>query len=185
MPRKYPYLPAFDNKKAQPGTEWLANACVRRWKCRVGGIYAFRLMRNSHTKNLKVGDPGWEKWLTVHATGAAADIHYPNETVAREMWDWFLGSSVIDGKEVQHSAHLGICEIHWYAFGKFGAGYRCSRGEGKSGVVVYKSAEESAGSFDGNPDWLHIELSPEMAKDAARFELAWRSLPKPGAAPAA
>jgi len=28
---------------------------------------------------------------------------------------------------------------------------------------------------------LHIELSPEMAKDDAKFEAAWRALPKPGA----
>jgi len=26
---------------------------------------------------------------------------------------------------------------------------------------------------------LHIEISPAMAKDAAKFEAAWRALPKP------
>jgi hypothetical protein len=26
---------------------------------------------------------------------------------------------------------------------------------------------------------LHLELSPEMAKDAVKFEAAWRALPKP------
>jgi hypothetical protein len=27
--------------------------------------------------------------------------------------------------------------------------------------------------------WLHIEISPAMAKDPEKFEAAWRSLPKP------
>jgi hypothetical protein len=27
--------------------------------------------------------------------------------------------------------------------------------------------------------WIHVEISPAMADDAAKFEAAWRSLPKP------
>ena len=178
MPRKYSYYPSFDGGGPQEGTLKLVDFCKRRWKCKSLGVYQVRLMRNDHTKGMKITDPDAGKWLSTHATGAAADIQYPNEKVAREMWDWFLGKSVIDGKEVEHSLVLGIEEVHWYAFGDFGAGFRCSRGEGKSGVKIF-TKDSNAGSYQGSPNWLHIELSPAMAKDAAKFEAAWKSLPKP------
>ena len=167
--RKYPYYPAFDGKKSQPGTVKLMELCTKRWKCDNRGIYANRPMRNPQANGA----------LSTHATGAAVDCGYANETVAREMWDWFLGSSEIDGKKVEHSAHLGIVELHWYAFGDFGATWRCSRGEGKAGVKIC-TATDNAGSYQGNPTWLHIELDETMASDPERFEAAWRSLPKPG-----
>jgi hypothetical protein len=84
------------------------------------------------------------------------------------MWDWLL----------KYSEELEIEEIHWYAFGDYGAGYRCSRGPGKSGVKIF-TKDDNAGSYQGSPSWLHIEISPSMAKDAAKFEAAWRALPKP------
>ena len=166
--RKYPYYPSFDGKGAKPGTEKLVELCGKRWKTKNIGIYSNRLMKNDHTAGKKIGDPGMEKYLSVHATGAAADIQYPDEKVAREMWDWLLANSEA----------LGICEVHWYAFGDFGAGYRCSRGEGKSGVKIF-TKDDNAGSYQGNPNWLHVEISPEMAEDPERFEAAWRALPKP------
>lgn len=177
MARKYPYLPAFDGKKAGAGVEWFVNACGRRWKAKNMGIYSPRLMRNSHTAGKKIGDPGMEKWLSVHATGAACDIGYPDRKTGLEMWDWFL----------KHTKELGIVEIHDYAFdanakdGKpgYGRGYRCSRGEGTDpkSVKIYNE-KENAGSFGGQ--WLHLEFEQEFAKDAAKMEAAWKSLPKPG-----
>jgi hypothetical protein len=168
MPRKYSYYPSFDGKKAQPGTEKLADLCKRRWKTKNIGIYSLRLMKNDKTAGKKIGDPGMDKYLSVHATGAALDCQYPDEKVAREMWDWLL----------KYSEELEIEEIHWYAFGDYGAGYRCSRGPGKSGVKIF-TKDDNAGSYQGSPSWLHIEISPSMAKDAAKFEAAWRALPKP------
>lgn len=175
MPRKYPYYPSFDGKGAGAGTEKLVELCGKRWKTKNMGIYSARLMRNSHTEGKKIGDPGMEKWLSVHATGAAADIGYPDRKTGVEMWDWFL----------KYTKELGIVEIHDYAFdtnvkdGKpgYGRGFRCSRGEGAAGVKVF-TADDNAGSFGGQ--WLHLELEPEFAKDAAKFEAAWRALPKPG-----
>ena len=79
---------------------------------------------------------------------------------------------------MQHSERMGIVELHWYAYGDYGAGYRCSRGEGKAGVKIF-TATDNAGSYQGSPRWFHCELSKEMAADAAKFEAAWRSLPKP------
>ena len=92
------------------------------------------------------------------------------------MWDWFLA----------HTKELGIVEIHDYAFdanakdGKpgYGRGYRCSRGEGSDpkSVKIY-DAKENAGSFGGQ--WLHLEFEQDFAKDAAKMEAAWKSIPKP------
>ena len=174
MPRKYSYYPSFDGKGAQPGTEKLNSLCAARWKTKNLGIYSPRLMRNSHTEGKKMGDPGMEKWMSVHATGAAIDIGYSDRKVGVAMWDWFLA----------HTKELGIEEIHDYAFDSntkdknkgYGRGFRCSRGENSAGVKIF-TADDNAGSFGGM--WLHVELSPEMAKDAAKFEAAWRALPKP------
>jgi hypothetical protein len=134
-------------------------------------------MRNSKTAGKKIGDPGMEKFLSVHATGAAADIGYTDRKIGVAMWDWFLANAEA----------LGIVEIHDYAFDAnatdkkpgFGRGFRCSRGEGAAGVKIYNE-KDNAGSFGGK--WIHIELEPEFAKDAAKMEAAWRSIPKPGAA---
>ena len=174
MTRKYSYYPSFDGKKAQPGTEKLAELCAKRYKAKNMGIYVARLMRNSHTAGKKIGDPGMEKFLSVHATGAAVDLGYTDRKVGVAMWDFLLA----------HTLELGIEEIHDYAFDKdvkdgkpgFGRGFRCSRGENSAGVKIF-TKDDNAGSFGGK--WLHVELSPAMAKDAAKFEAAWRSLPKP------
>jgi hypothetical protein len=175
MPRKYSYYPSFDGKGAQPGTVKLAELAKKRWKASNLGIYSPRLMRNSHTKGKKMSDPGMEKWMSVHATGAAIDLGYRRRKVGVAMWDWFLA----------HTKELGIEEMHDYAFDRnirdrkpgYGRGFRCSRGENEAGVKIF-TKDDNAGSFGGK--WLHLELSPEMAKDAVKFEAAWRALPKPG-----
>ena len=104
MTRKYSYYPSFDGKGAQPGTEKLAALCAARWKTKNIGIYSNRLMKNDKTAGKKIGDPGMEKFLSVHATGAALDCQYANETVAKEMWNWFLGKS----EAGEHSEILGL-----------------------------------------------------------------------------
>jgi hypothetical protein len=172
--RKYSYYPAFDGKAAQPGTVKLVALCAARWKTKNLGIYVPRLMRNSHTEGKKIGDPGMEKWLSVHSTGAACDVGYPDRKTGVAMWDWLLA----------HTKELGIEEIHDYAFDVnvkdkvqgYGRGFRCSRGENSAGVKIF-TATDNAGSFGGK--WLHIELSPAMAMDASRFQKAWDLIPYP------
>ena len=168
MTRPYPYFLAYDGGKETPGIRKLVDLMGRRWSTKSLGTYVVRNMRND------LQPPQ----LSVHATGAAADVQYADEKQARIIWDWLLGSSVIDGKTVQHSERMRIVELHWYAYGDYGAGYRCSRGEGKAGVKIF-TATDNAGSYQGSPRWFHIELSKEMAADADKFEAAWRSLPKP------
>jgi hypothetical protein len=168
MTRPYPYFPAYDGGKETPGIRKLLELMTKRYGTKSLGTYVVRNMKNGSNP----------PQLSVHATGAALDAQYKDETQARAIWDWFLGSSIIDGKTGQHSERMGIVEIHWYAYGDYGAGYRCSRGEGKAGVKIF-TATDNAGSYQGLPRWFHIELSKEMAADAAKFEAAWRSLPKP------
>lgn len=170
MPREYPYYPSFDGKKAQPGTVKLAELCAKRWKAKNLGIYQARLMRNSKTEGKKIGDPGMEKYLSVHATGAAVDLGYDDRKVGLAMWEYFL----------KYTKELGIVEIHDYAFdanvkdGKpgYGRGFRCSRGEGAKGVKVFTESD-NAGSFGGK--WLHVELDEEMAKNPAKLEEFFRA----------
>lgn len=159
MTRPYPFYPAWDGKKASPVTSWFAKACHRRWELINFGIYANRPMNNPAAKGA----------LSVHATGFAVDLGYTATRDGRrravEAWKWLI----------EHSEALRIAEIHDYRYGKFGRGYRCSRGEGEAGVRVYQSAKESAGR-GGN--WLHVEIENTWAS-VKDFEAAWRALPKP------
>lgn len=153
---------------ARAGTKKFVDLCNRRWKLSNMGIFSNRTMNNP--KAVK-GDP---KWLSVHATGRACDLGYKDRKVAIEAWEWCLANA----------ATLGIEEIHDYAYDSnvkdkilgWGRGFRCSRGEGTKGVLIYDS-KNNAGSQGGH--WLHFELSPEMADDPVKLEAAWRSLPKP------
>jgi hypothetical protein len=147
--RKYPYYPAWDGKKPSPLILKCAELSMRRWKGTKNlGTYVNRDMR---------GKPGQK---SVHATGFALDLGYKDEAQAREIWDFFVNNSLA----------LNVAEVHWYTFGKFGAGYRCSRGEGKPGVKIYENAAESAGT---GGKWLHIEL---VDMDVAEWEQRFRAL---------
>ena len=149
MTRKYPYYPAWDGKKPSPLILKCAELSMRRWKGTKNlGTYVNRDMR---------GKPGQK---SVHATGFALDLSFTDEAQAREIWDFYVNNSLA----------LNVAEVHWYTFGKFGAGYRCSRGEGKMGVKVYQNAAESAGV---GGQWLHIEL---VDMDVAEWEQRFRAL---------
>lgn len=145
MTRAYPYYPAWDGGKASPLILKAVDLLTRRYKGTKNlGTYVNRDMR---------GKPGQK---SVHATGYALDLGYKDEAQAREIWDYLLA----------YSDELGICELHWYTYGKFGAGYRCSRGEGKAGVKIY--TEDTIGA--GGP-WLHLELDKAISPETweARF----------------
>jgi len=158
VPRKYPYYPVTTPGTGKlAGTEKFVELCRKRWGFTNLGTWVVRPMRG-------------KKQLSVHSLGVAADIGYPatraGRKAAKEAWDWFMANTEA----------LGICELHDYAFGEFGRGYRCSRGEGTKGVKVYKTAAESAGKGGA---WLHVELEMRYATDAKAMEAAWRALPKP------
>jgi hypothetical protein len=164
MSKNRPYTGTKDGaaKGKRAGTEKLVELCKKRWGFSNLGTWVVRDQR---------GRPGI---LSVHATARAADIGYGTSKEGRanavEAFNWFLANA----------AALGIEEIHDYAFSKFGRGYRCSRADKNGGVIVYQDLASSAGTPGGT--WLHVELSPEMADDPAKFEAAWRALPKPSKA---
>ena len=154
MPRKYPFYPAWDGKKASPLILKVAELCLKRWSGTVNlGTYVNRDIRG------KAGQK------SVHATGYALDLGYKDEKQARAIWDYLLG----------YSKELGICEVHWYTYGEHGAGYRCSRGEGKAGVKIF-TATDNAGP---GGKWLHIEVDNKYAGvdggDVRRWEDVFRS----------
>jgi hypothetical protein len=139
------------------GTEKFVDLCKRRWGFTNLGTFVVRNIRGGKT-------------LSTHSLGVAGDIGYPKTRAgraqAKELWDWLI----------EHSEALGLCELHDYAFGDYGRGYRCSRGEGQKGVKIF-TATDNAGSIGGA--WLHFELEMDLAKDAKALEAAWRALPKP------
>ena len=158
MPRKYPYYPVTTPGTGKlAGTEKFVDLCKRRWGFTNLGTFVVRNIRGGKT-------------LSVHSLGVAGDVGYPKTKAgraqAKEAWDWFI----------EHSEALGLCELHDYAFGDYGRGYRCSRGEGQKGVKIF-TATDNAGSIGGA--WLHFELEMDLAKDAKALEAAWRALPKP------
>ena len=158
MTRKYPYYPVTTPGTGKlAGTEKFVDLCKRRWGFTNLGTFVVRNIRGGKT-------------LSVHSLGVAGDVGYPKTRAgraqAKEAWDWFI----------EHSEALGLCELHDYAFGDYGRGYRCSRGEGQKGVKIF-TATDNAGSIGGA--WLHFELEMDLAKDAKALEAAWRALPKP------
>ena len=158
MTRPYPYYPITEPGTGKlAGTEKFVQLCQRRWKFTNLGTWVVRPIRKGKT-------------LSVHSLGVALDIGYPatraGRAKAREAWDWFIANTEA----------LGICEIHDYAYGKYGRGYRCSRGEGTEGIKIFTKTD-NAGSIGGA--WLHVELEMDLAKDAQAMETAWRALPKP------
>ena len=158
MTRKYPYYPVTTPGTGKlAGTEKFVDLCKRRWGFTNLGTFVVRNIRGGKT-------------LSVHSLGVAGDVGYPKTRAgraqAKEAWDWFI----------EHSEALGLCELHDYAYGDYGRGYRCSRGEGQKGVKIF-TATDNAGSIGGA--WLHFELEMDLAKDAKALEAAWRALPKP------
>jgi hypothetical protein len=158
MTRKYPYYPVTTPGTGKlAGTEKFVDLCKRRWGFTNLGTFVVRNIRGGKT-------------LSTHSLGVAGDVGYPKTRAgraqAKEAWDWFI----------EHSEALGLCELHDYAFGDYGRGYRCSRGEGQKGVKIF-TATDNAGSIGGA--WLHFELEMDLAKDAKALEAAWRALPKP------
>jgi hypothetical protein len=147
--RKYPYYPAWDGGKTQPITAKVLELCQKRYKVTNLGTYVNRPMRDKPD-------------LSTHATGFAVDMGHSNIKVLGDIWTFFTTNSLA----------LRVSEVHFYKMPntKYGAGYRSSRGEGKAGIKVYKTAAESAGT---GGMWIHLELEEQ---DVEHFEAEFRRL---------
>jgi hypothetical protein len=111
-------------------------------------------VRNMKNANLKNPQP------SVHGTGRAWDAGYKVREDGLSLADFC----------VRNAEALGIEAIHDYAFGQYGRGWRCNRNE----WIVY-----SKPTLGGRGNWLHIELSPEVAKDAGYIDAVFQCLLKP------
>jgi hypothetical protein len=166
VPRKYTGNKDGNYGKAREGTLELLRMSSKRFGMTNLGTYSNRRMNNAKAN----ADPTNPKYLSVHATGRAVDLGYQNRDNALALWNFLLANT----------AQLGIEEIHDYAYKwpnqdpkdktAWGAGYRCSRGEGLAGVKIF-TASDNAGTPNGR--WLHVELSPAMADDKKAFRAAW------------
>jgi hypothetical protein len=164
--RKYTGNTDGNHGKVRPGTTELLRLASKRFGMTNLGTYTNRRMNNSQADK----DPTNPKWLSVHATGRAVDLGYKDRKNAVALWNFLIANT----------AQLGIEEIHDYAYKwpaqdkadktAWGAGYRCSRGEGIKGVKIF-TPQNNAGTPGGK--WLHVELSPAMADDPKAFRAAW------------
>lgn len=155
--RKYTGNTDAPAKGVRPGTTELVRLARRRFRVKNLGTYANR--------SIRLGSQ-----ISVHSTGRAVDLGYSRRKTGLALYNFLI----------DNTAQLQIEAIHDYAYRwplqnpadktAWGAGYRCNRGEGLAGVKIY-TATNNAGSPGGK--WLHVELSPAMADNAAVFRLAW------------
>ena len=144
------------------GTERFVELCGRRWGFKNLGTLSVRQMRSG-------------QGMSVHATGRACDIGFPDtkqgHADAVEAMLWF----------VKHYKQLGIEEVHDYGGLINGTwqGWRCDR-KGKPGWKKWTDTD-NGGSKNGR--WIHVELAGKLnggyAEDDVALEAAWRALPKP------
>jgi hypothetical protein len=108
--------------------------------------------------------------LSVHATGRAMDLSY------RNMRDGKRGKPngrriALDWCDllVKNANVLGVEMVIDYAFGKFGRAWRCDRNAWQTYTKPTVTGGGSASS-----DWLHIEIAPRVADDAAKVKRKFR-----------
>jgi len=150
--RKYTGNKEGNHPTPRPGTKRFVEFCEFLFGVKNIGIYANRPMRGSNN-------------LSVHATWRAVDLK--GNKAQRTALIEFLFT---------HRDILGIEEIHSYdgvgvpfPTDKWGAGYRCDRD-------AFKLWTATANGGTPQADWTHVEISPEMADDAAKVESAFTKL---------
>lgn len=134
--------------KARPGTIRFQETMAFLFGMKNLGIFANRPVRGG-------------KGLSVHATGRACDLGGTTEQCGKAAA--FLFDNRYD---------LGIEEIHDYVgfyqpTKGFGAGYRCDRD-------AWKIYDKNTIGPGGN--WVHYEISPELADNAAKVDAAFKKI---------
>lgn len=151
-------------KGKRAGLEKFVELCAKQFGMKNLGTYNVRLMRSAPAGT----KPDDKNWLSVHATGRAADLGWDKRVKAIDLIEF-----------LEHYADaLEIEEIHDYFYtgpkGQWGRGWRCNR-KGKPGWKIYDSAD-NAGTPGGK--WVHFELSPKMADNAALVEKTFKDIIK-------
>lgn len=102
---------------------------------------------------------GSEK-MSVHSTARAIDFGYDNREDGLAFIDFL----------VRNADAFGIEAIHDYVYGDWGRGWYCNKGD----WTVYKKNSIGRGG-----KWVHVELSPAVANDAAYVDAVFECLLKP------
>ena len=106
----------------------------------------------TYAKRDAKGKPGQP---SVHATGRAVDIGWTDRADVTKLMDWL----------VDNADALGVEMIADYWQGPWGQTWRCDR----AGWKVYHR-KTIAGAPGGR--WIHLEISPTLAHDAALMDAA-------------
>jgi len=150
----------FSKKRKYTGFDGIATgylAGTERFKNLVIFLHGGKLKNYGSFQVRKIR--GTDKW-SVHATARAIDIGYTNREDGLAFIDFL----------VRNAEAFGIEAIHDYMFGKFGRGWYCNKGEWK----VYDKK-----SIGNGGNWVHVELSPEVAKDAGYIDAVFHCLLQP------
>lgn len=134
-----------NSRGALPGTVALRDLILflNAGKLSQLGTYAKRDARG------KPGQP------SVHATGRAVDIGYTNRADIEPVIDWL----------VTHADLLGVEMVADYFPKPWGRAWRCDRAAWK--IYDRKTIHGAPGGR-----WIHIEISPTFANDAASMNAA-------------
>lgn len=148
----------LDTKSNGEGITKLVSLCRRRWGAQSLGTYAPRDKR---------GKPGN---LSVHALFRAADVKFKSRKQTIQACKWFA----------KYNHELNIDLIVDYSYRglnrkSYGRIWSCERQRWRK-----LKKGEVAGGGQAWASFLHIELGfGSLSEDKAKFESAWRSLPKP------
>lgn len=104
---------------------------------------------------------------SVHGTGRAFDISW-RDMGSKGSGNYDDAVRVMD-LLVGHADALGVEAVFDYYPAPWGRGWKCDR----DGWKVYTSK-----AFSGAPggDWIHVEISPEVASDPAHFDRVWAEI---------
>lgn len=141
-----------DSKGRRPGMSKLVAwiLFLNAGKVRNLGTWVKRDMR---------GKPGVP---SVHSTGRAVDLGFKHYEDAASLMDFL----------VRHWEALGIELIVDYYVGPYGRGWRCDR---QKWIAYDKKTVQGA----PGGKWIHVEISNEVADDAAYFDAVFECILSP------
>lgn len=107
--------------------------------------------------------------LSVHATGRAVDLSYRHISPKKGIKNGRIEALRVLKIIIANADALGLEAAFDYIVKPHGRGWMCDRGVWSR----YKKATISGG---GSGDWLHFEISPEMADNPAKMKEAFANL---------
>ena len=144
--------------RLRPGTRVFINMVIKLsngalWN---NGDFGVRNMRSKES-------------LSVHATGRAVDLSYRHMPPTKGIKNGRIEALRIIKIIVTNADALGVEAIFDYRVKPHGRGWMCNRDAWSN----YKKKTISGG---GSGDWIHFEISPEMADNPVKMREAFANL---------